>query len=548
MSSPANAAAALRTVMRNPSLRKVELAWGAAIAAEWAHFVALGVFAYAEGGTAAVGIAGLVRLLPAAIVAPLASSLGDRFRRERFLVVTALIGGLALAGSAVAFFAGPSEPAVYALAAVVGISSTLFRPGMQAILPSLARTPEELIASNGATSTIESLGTLAGPLLAGVLVATADPGVVFAVAGGALLAAAALLAPLRVEGVIQPTAAGDARELVLGGFRAVTRSPGPRLIAGLMAAQGFVRGCLNVLIVVAVFQVLHTSEGAVGYLTAALGVGGLIGALGAVTLEGRRLAEPLGIALVFWGLPIALVGPKPYLPAALLLLAVVGAANSVEDVAGFTLLQRIVPDDVLSRVLGVVWGLVMAAVALGSIVAPLVVDALGPRAAFAVVGAILPLVTILVWRRLATIDHEVAAPPELGLVDGVPLFEPLSVVAKEHVASRLTRVDVAPGEVVVRAGEPGDRFYVVADGELEIVNGVHESAHRGDFFGEIALIRDVPRTATVRATAPTQLYALEREDFLAAVTGHSAVRAAGDTVVEQRLGAGQGVPSSSSAE
>jgi Cyclic nucleotide-binding domain len=192
--------------------------------------------------------------------------------------------------------------------------------------------------------------------------------------------------------------------------------------------------------------------------------------------------------------------------------------------------------------------MVMAAVALGSIVAPLVVDALGPRAAFGVVGAILPVVTILVWRKLAKLDHEVEAPPELGLVDGVPLFEPLSVVAKEHVASRLTRIDVAPGEVVVRAGEAGDRFYVVADGELEIVNGVHESAHKGDFFGEIALIRDVPRTATVRATAPSQLYALEREDFLAAVTGHSAVRAAGHAVVEQRLGAGQGVPSSTSAE
>ena len=206
MSSPARAAAALRSVMRNPSLRKVELAWGASIVAEWAHFVALGVFAYSEGGTTAVGIAGLVRMLPAAIVAPLASSLGDRFPRERFLVVTALIGCFALAGSAAAFFAGRSEVLIFALAGVAGISSTLFRPGMQAILPSLARTPEELIASNGATSTIESLGTLAGPLLAGVLVSVADPGTVFAVAGGALLAAAALLVPLRVEGVIQPSA------------------------------------------------------------------------------------------------------------------------------------------------------------------------------------------------------------------------------------------------------------------------------------------------------------------------------------------------------
>jgi MFS family permease len=544
MSRAAQAAAALQAVMRNPSLRKVELAWGASIAAEWAHFVALGVFAYAEGGTAAVGIAGLVRMLPAAVVAPLASSLGDRFRRERFLVVIALTGCCALAGSAAAFYAGRSEVLVFALGGVVGVTSTLFRPAMQAILPSLARTPEELIASNGATSTIESLGTLAGPLLAGVLVSVANPGAVFAAAAGALLAAAALLAPVRVEGVIQPTAPrGEARQLLLGGIRTVRRSPEPRLIAGLMAAQGFVRGCLNVLIVVAVFQVLDANEGAVGYLTAALGVGGLIGAFGAVTLEGKRLAVPLGIALAFWGLPIALVAPRPYLPAALLLLAVVGAANSVEDVAGFTLLQRIVPDDVLSRVLGVVWGLVMAAVALGSITAPLVVDAIGPRAAFAVVGAILPVLTILVWRRLVAIDRQVAAPAaELALVDGVPLFAPLSVVAKEHVAGRLTRIEVAAGDVVVRAGEAGDRFYVVAEGELEIVNGVHERAGRGDFFGEIALLRDVPRTATVRATAPTQLFALERDDFLAAVTGHSGVRAAGDAVVEQRLGSVSAAP------
>jgi MFS family permease len=275
----------------------------------------------------------------------------------------------------------------------------------------------------------------------------------------------------------------------------------------------------------------------VGYLTAALGVGGLIGALGAVTLQGRRLAEPLGIALVFWGLPIALVGPKPYLPAALLLLAVVGAANSVEDVAGFTLLQRIVPDDVLSRVLGVVWGMVMAAVALGSIVAPLVVDALGPRAAFGVVGAILPVLTILVWRRLAKLDHEVAAPPELALVDGVPMFEPLSVVAKEHVASRLTRVDVAPGEVVVRAGEAGDRFYVVADGELEVSAAGRElrTLGRGEGFGEIALLQNVPRTATVTARTDSRLYALDKPSFLASVSSHPRAAGEAERLVRERL-------------
>jgi MFS family permease len=534
MSRPAQAAAALGTVMRNRELRQVELAWGASIVAEWAHFVALGVFAYNAGGTTAVGIAGLARMLPAAVVAPLASSLGDHFRRERVLVATSLVGACALAGSAAAFFAGGSAPLVYALAAVIGITSTLFRPAMQAVLPSLARTPEELIAANGASSTIESLGTLAGPLFAGVLVSVTNPGVIFAAAAGMLLVGALLLAPLRVEGVIQPTASsGSAREHVLDGVRAV-RGPA-RLILLLMAAQGFVRGCLNVLIVVAVFRVFDAGDGAVGYLTAGLGLGGLAGAFGAMTLRGRRLAGALGVALVFWGLPIALIAPRPSLPAAILLLAVVGAANSVEDVAGFTLLQRIVPDELLSRALGLVWGAVMGAVALGSIAAPAVVAAVGPRAAFVFVGALLPVITLLCWSRLRAIDREVLAPAaELDVVSGVPLFEPLSLVAKEHLAGRLIRLHAEPGEVVVQAGDTGDRFYIIDSGELEIVNDARASAHSGDFFGEIALLRDVPRTATVRAVSASELFALDREDFLAALT-HSAVRAAGEDVAEARL-------------
>jgi MFS family permease len=538
MSRPAQAASVLRAAMHNPGIRRVELAWGAAIAAEWAHFVALGVFAYNAGGTRAVGVAGLARMLPAALVAPLASTLGDRFRRERFMTGTAAVGALALAGSAFVFFTSRSEWLIFALGAVIGVSSTLFRPALQAILPSLARTPEELIAANGATSTIESLATLVGPLLAGVLVSVGDAGVVFAAAGVVLAAGALLLVPLRVEGRIQETAAREpARALVLGGFRAVWSGP-QRLILVLMATQGFVRGCLNVLIVVAVFRVLDVGAGAVGYLTAALGLGGLLGAFGAMTLHSRRLAVALGFGLIFWGLPIALVAPRPSLTGTVLLLAVVGAANSVEDVAGFTLVQRLVPDAALSRALGILWGAVMGAVALGSITAPLVVDALGPRAAFAVVGGILPVITLLSWHGLRRIDRNTAPPTaELELVAEVPLFEPLSIVAKEHLARKLTHVHADPGEVVVRAGETGERFYIVVDGELEITNGVRGTARGGDFFGEIALLRDVPRTATVRATSPSELYALDRADFLAAFT-HSAVRAAGDAVVDERLRAG----------
>src|SRR2546421_13008131 len=117
MSRLAQAAGALGAVMRNRNLRRVELAWGASIAAEWAHFVALSVFAYHAGGTTAVGIAGLVRMLPAAILAPLASSLGDRFHRERFMLAISLTGTLALGASALASFAGKTEFAILAHAA-----------------------------------------------------------------------------------------------------------------------------------------------------------------------------------------------------------------------------------------------------------------------------------------------------------------------------------------------------------------------------------------------------------------------------------------------
>jgi MFS family permease len=529
---------ALGAAVRNENVRRVELAWGAWIAAEWAYFVALGVFAYQQGGASAVGVAGLVRLLPAAAVAPFAASLGDRFKRERFLLALMLLGSAALAGSAAAAYAD-SELLVFALAAVVGLSSTLVRPALQALLPSLARTPEELIASNGATSTIESLGTLVGPFVAGLLASFANGGLVFGVGAGALVVAAGLLARVRVEGRIEFGAAGEdrnARRMVEDGFRAIARTPNARLVIGLISAQAFVRGCLNVLIVIAAFRLFRGSASDVGYLTAAIGVGGLVGAFGAMALDGRRLAVPFGLALVFWGVPIVLIAPRPYFGAAMVLLAIVGAANSVEDVAVFTLLQRIVPDELLTRVLGVVWGLAMGAVAVGSIIAPAVIALIGLRPAFIAIGSILPVLTLLTYRRLVDIDRTVAAPPpELELVDRVPMFAPLSLAGKERVAAHLAEVRVAAGELVIRAGDAGDRFYIVAEGELEIdADGLHSTVHRADYFGEIALLKDVPRTATVKASTDSLLYALQRDDFLAAVTGHAAAHAAGQAVAEER--------------
>ena len=526
---------------RNENVRRVELAWGAAITAEWAHFVALGVFAYHAGGASAVGLAGLIRLLPAGIIAPGAASLGDRIRRERLLLGAAVLGALALAGSALAAFAG-SVSGVYACAALVGISSTLIRPTLQAILPSLTRTAEELVASNAATSTVESIGTLVGPLVAGLLVGQASVGFSFAVAAGTLAVGVGLLMRVHTHGPATGRAAVRSRP----GFawRTVAQHPGAPVVVVLMVAQAFVRGCLNVLIVVAAFRLLHGAGGTVGALTAAIGAGGVIGAIASSTVRSRRLARIFALSLFGWGLPIVLVAPSPELVAALVLLGIVGAANSVEDVSGFTLLQRAIRDDALSGVLGLIWGAAMGALALGSIATPLLVRELGARSAFVLVGLLLPLLTIAGFRRMRALDEMAAPTRQQNLVDQVPIFAPLSLAAKERLATKLLPLDVPADATIVRAGDVGDRFYIVDSGTVRIglADGEKQSGP-GDYFGEIALVRDVPRTATITAASATRLYALERADFLAAVTGHALAEAAAEDVVDARLAGGPAVSS-----
>jgi MFS family permease len=525
------AAAAL--ACRNENVRRVELAWGAAISSEWAYFVALGVFAYHAGGASAVGLAGLIRLLPAGFVAPIAASLGDRIRREFLLLGAAVLGAVALAGSALAAFAD-TEAGVYACAALFGISSTLTRPTLQALLPSLTRTPEELVASNAATSTVESVGTLVGPLVAGVLVELARVGVTFAVAAAVLAVSVGLILRVRTEGQAAGRASAPGRPRFA--WRTVIEHPGAPVVVVLMVAQAFVRGCLNVLIVVAAFRLLHGSGGTVGVLTAAIGAGGLIGAVASATVRSRKLARIFALSLFGWGIPIVLVAPSPELVAAFVLLAIVGASNSVEDVSGFTLLQRAIRDDALSGVLGLIWGAAMGALALGSIATPLLVRELGARSAFIIVGFLLPALTIAGFRRMRALD-EVAAPSRQQLlVDEVPMFGPLSLAAKERLAAKLLPLEVPAGETIVRAGDVGDRFYIVDSGTVRIgLDGGEKQSGEGEYFGEIALLRDVPRTATVTAATATRLYALERADFLAAVTGHALAEAAAHEVVDERL-------------
>lgn len=532
---------AFRGIVANPDLRRLELAWAGSEIGDWATVIGVAVFAYEAGGAAAVGLVGLVRLLPAAVGAPFTAVLADRFQRRRVMLTADLLRAGALAGAAVAAFSDAPAGVVYALVSFVSLVATAFRPAQAALLPSLARTPDELTAANVTSSTVESVAAFAGPAIGGALVAGTSVGVAFAVTAGTFLWSALLLSGIRGEPVEK---AEEGREAIpaaiLGGFRAIAGEGGLRLLIGLFAAQTLVYGALSVLLVVTALELLDLGESGLGYLYSALGIGGVAGAVVSAALVGRRrLATAFGIGVVAWGVPIALLGVWPSAAAAVVFLALVGAANTVVDVSGLTLLQRAVPDQVLARVFGVLETLVLVAVAVGSAVAPLLVEGFGTRGALIATGGFLPVATALVWSRLRALDEVAAAPTaELELLRAQPLFAPLPGPVLENLAGDLEPVSVAAGDVVVRAGETGDRFYLVAEGELVVtVDGRRTAAlGAGDHFGEIALLRDVPRTATVQATTAGRLYALARDDFLAAVTGHPASAEAADAVIAARLG------------
>jgi len=310
-------------------------------------------------------------------------------------------------------------------------------------------------------------------------------------------------------------------------------------VVGLFTAQTLVNGAFGVLIAVAAFDLLDLGPSAVGYLNAAVGVGGIIGGLVSLALVGhRRLATTFGIAVAGTGGPLLLLGGVPSTGVALTAFALIGFANIICDVSGFTILQRGTPSEVLARVFGVLHSLIYAAVAVGAVLAPVLVHAFGARWTLVVVGSLLPILAVLTHASLTRLDRAPSDPRGLELLSGIPIFAPLSPPVLEPLAAALAPVSFPAGEEIIREGDHGDRFYVVSSGEVEVLADGRPPRREGEgsYFGEIALLRDVPRTATVRAATDVELYALDRDDFLPAVTGHSGSVQAAESVIGSRLG------------
>jgi hypothetical protein len=454
------------------------------------------------------------------------------------LVIMSLLRALNAAGAAAAA-AGDLPLLAYLLVTLSTICHSAYRPVLAALLPTLCTTPAELASANAVRSILDGVASLVGPLAAAGILAASSPAVAF-LAVAALSALAAVLVTVRYESL--PSTRTDGmrpRVRILGGFvdglRELRGGNRASVVIVLGAFQCIVRGALIVLAVVIAVRLTGMGQAGVGVLWAAFGVGGLVAAAATVSAAGsNRLGTLFGIGIAAWGVPIVLAGLVLHSWVAVTAFAVMGAANALVDVTGFTLLQRLAPDHVLARVLTVTEAVFALAVAVGSLVTAPLLTALGDAGTVVATGVVLPVAVGMYVRRLRAINVDIRVRTDrIELLRQVSTLRLLPIAAIEGLALNLQSSRVGAGRDVFKVGDPGDGFYVIASGQVAIIKQGREVNRLGPggSFGEIALLRSVPRTATVRALTDAEFAIVSGPRFVAAVTGFSAT----STAIEQEM-------------
>jgi MFS family permease len=508
---------------------------------EYSVWLGVLVYAYSHGGATVAGLVAIAQLIPAAVAAPFMAAIADRRSPVLLLAGGYLAQAVLMTGAALAAVAGPPV-VVYAVAAIAGVAVTGTRPAQATLIPSVAATPDQLTAANVLVGWVEAAGFAAAGLLAGALIAVGGVATVFAVCAGLGLGAAMLVARLRAVTFAPPSErtttalAGLAESLRLTASR-----PRLRLMLGLLTAQAAVAGALDLLIVILAVSVLGLSHAWVGYLNFVYGVGAVLAATVSVVLIGRRLGVPILAAALLLSIAIAALAFDVGLAVTVALLVVAGASHTLLDVSNRILLQRSVPAQLIGQVFGILEGLQEAGWALGALLVPLLVYLGGSRLALLGVAAVLPLAAALGGRGLFNLDAEAPVPVvEIALLRSLPLFAELPGPAIEALAASLTPAELPAGTVLIRQGDPGDAYYAIAAGELDVQQDGRflRRCGRGEGIGEIALLHSIPRTATVIAHSAATVYRLNREPFLTAVLGHARTHREAHRIASARLAAG----------
>jgi Cyclic nucleotide-binding domain len=533
-------------LVRSKAIVRLLAAWGLSYAGDLAAFTAASVYAYHAGGAGLVALLGLLKALPGVFLVPLVTSGSDRTRRERLLIATVVPRALLLAAAAAAMGGGGQGILVVVFVGLEGGLASAFRQLQTALLPWLAHTPDELTGANTAASVLQSAAMVAGPAVAACLLVVGTAQLAMLVACGFVVVAAVLLAwvrPLAAAPVgPAPRAAGRLRQLALdiaAGFEAGIRRRDALTLFAPAAAQSFGRGVLNVLTVSIALNLFALGSAGVGWLSAVLGAGGLlIGPLAITLVRGKRVARSFAGGVAAWGVPLLLLGfvRAPYWP--YLMFGLIGVAGVFGDAGEYSSVQQVIPSRQMGRALGVRRGALLLAMGLGSAVTPLLIDAFGIRGTLVATGLLLVVPAAASLPRLTAIDRQIAAPgPDLELLRGVSFFRALPFAIVEHLAGELRTQEFPAGDVIIGEGEPGERFYIITAGRVLATKEGRplREMGAGDSFGEIALLRRIPRTATVTALGPVETRVLDREEFLAAVTGNPESVQGAEEVVSVRL-------------
>jgi predicted MFS family arabinose efflux permease len=536
---------AVRRVFENPNLRRIELAFAGAAVGRYALLIVVTIFTFHAGGVTAVAIVTVARQAASATVAPLAAAFTERLRRERVMLVSDLARVACSAAMATIVALSGPDYLIYVIAVCSSMFGAVFRPAEAALITRVARTPQELTAANVATSTFDSVGVFAGPALGAFLIAASGYTLAFALVAGAFLWSAYFVARISAgteerRPVEHAEEHGGGVSEIVAGFHVISTDSRLRLLFSLYGAQCVVAGALSVLLVPTAIELLGTGNAGVGLLQSACGIGAIIGAALSIGLVSRaKLAGDFGVGLVLWGAPLILIAAVPHAWFAALALAILGAGNSIVDVCAVTLIQRSTPRELTGRVFGVLESVIVTGLGIGALLTPLLTHTWGIRDTLYAVGALLPVLAVLSVRSLRAIDRGASIPEEqIAALRGVPFLDVLPAQTIEFLASRMRRVELPAGAVLFSEGDHGDSFYALAAGTLEIAlpDGERKRDDAPGYVGEVALLRDVPRTATVSAVADATLWALDRDDFLGAVTGHNRASSRADTVVAARLG------------
>jgi MFS family permease len=544
------------SVFGNANLRRLQLAFAGSLVGNWAYATAVAVWAYGVGGAKAVGIFTAVRLALMAVTSPLAATLADRYSRKLVMIGADLYCATLVTAAAVCLYLHTPAWPVFVLATFTSFGGAPFRAAQAAMTPSLARTTEELTASNGTASTLESLAIFVGPAIGATLLTVASVPSVFLFNALSFLWSVSMVSRIRVGTADEPNegnppdavpesdkAEAPAKESFFAetsaGFRTIWRDKDLRVSVIEGSAQTIVAGATAVFPLVMAVEILEVGAKGVGWLDSASGIAAVFGGIWAISRASKHaLARDMTLGVVLWSLPLLLVTVWPSPVAAFAAMAVLGFANPLVDVNLFTIVQRLTPDEVLGRVFGALEACLIATMAIGAAVTPLLLHWFGLRTTLAILGLGISAVAVAGLPRMRHLDHRLVAPAGLSLLQGVPMFGPLNPVVLEALARGLVRVEAAAGDVVMRIGDESDRFYVIESGEVQVTAADgHVFRHEGpgDYFGEIGLLRDVPRTATVTALEDSVLLALPREEFLEAVTGQGEARRLADDVISRRL-------------